>query len=69
MVQFLNKELEIPKNVKSELVSKVRELIEYYDHEMVEIGKDFAVCSGLESNFTKCLETFQRIGVKSGDAF
>lgn len=65
-VKFLNKELEIPKEVlNSLLVDKVREIIEDYENQVFEIGKDFDVCVGPDSNYDGCLEIFKRIGVRS----
>lgn len=62
---FLDKELEIPKDIDSTLVQKVREITVYYENQVTEIGKDFDVCIGSDSNFEKCLEIFNRIGVRN----
>lgn len=67
-VRFLNKELEIPKEVlNSKLVDKVREIIEDYENQVFEIGKDLDVCVGPNSNYDACLEIFKRIGVRSSE--
>lgn len=68
-VEFLKIEIEIPSDVNYEMKSEVHKIIEENETEVVEIGKDFDVCIGSDSNRAKCVEIFNRIGVKSGDTF
>lgn len=71
MVKFLNKELTIPTNVNGELVSEVRSMIEGYECQLIQIGKDFEVCIDEPESYNNanCLDIIKRIGVKSEDAF
>lgn len=64
-LEFLKISLEIPSDDK--MKPEVKKILKNYESQIVEIGKDFEVCHGSDSVYTKCLEVFNQIGVKFGN--